>query len=270
METIRRITIDLYRAEIVPVVKCKQFDTGRRIGVRMTDNGKVFDISGSTLRIFCKKADGKLVYNNAEVVSDNEAIFCITSQMTAATGKLLVEIEIVNGDDVISTPIVLFDVLPSNISDSAIESTNEFVALNDVIKRGEESIETMGIVTSEAEAAEKERKAAESARKTAETKRVNADNLRETHELDRKTAEANRDSAETARNTAEQKRQSDTTSAIQRCNTAISDAEGATQRAIAAAEACEGIIDNTRLTALESQMSAVIAILNKAIIVEGE
>ncbi|WP_343249157.1 BppU family phage baseplate upper protein [Diplocloster hominis] len=134
---------------IVPVIKCKQFDTGRRIGVRMTDNGKVFDISGSTLRIFCKKADGKLVYNNAEVVSDNEAIFCITSQMTAATGKLLVEIEIINGDDVISTPIVMFDVLPSNISDQAVESSNEFVALNDVIQRGEECIVNATTATQE-------------------------------------------------------------------------------------------------------------------------
>lgn len=81
------------------------------------------------------------------------------------------------------------------------------------------------------------------------------------------------EAATTDANTARTETEAATTSAnaaIQAANTAISDAEGATQRAIAAAEACEGIIDNTRLTALENQMSAVIAVLNKAIIVEGE
>ena len=119
METIRHVTVDLYKAEIVPVVKCKQYDTGRQIGVRLLDNGTVFDITGAETRIFAKKPDGTLVYNNAVTVSDNEAVFDITSQMAVAPGKLMVEIRAVKDNRVVSSPIAVIDVLPSNINDGA-------------------------------------------------------------------------------------------------------------------------------------------------------
>lgn len=62
--------------------------------------------------------------------------------------------------------------------------------------------------------------------------------------------------------------------AISKANTATLQAnqsktncDQAAQRATAAAEACEGIIDNTRLTALEQDVRDIITVLNQAIII---
>lgn len=153
METIRHVAVDLYKTEIVPVVKCKQYDTGRQIGVRLLDNGQIFDITGAELRIFAKKPDGALVYNDAVTVSENEAIFDITSQMAAVPGKLLVEIRAIKDSRVISSPIAMLEVLPSNIDNSAIESTNEFIVLDKLIQAAEEYIPQTGPALEEAKEA---------------------------------------------------------------------------------------------------------------------
>lgn len=216
METIRHVTVDLYKAEIVPVVKCKQYDTGRQIGVRLTDNGQIFDITGAETRIFAKKPDGTLVYNNAVTVSNNEAVFNITSQMSAVTGKLMVEIRAVKDDRVVSSPIAMLDVLPSNINDGAIESTNEFVVLEEFVKWAQENIPKIEQTEAGREAAEAIRNTAEDARKMAETARKNA-------ESEREAAEDGRQTAETKRETAEAQRETDTDTAIREVNKTADD-----------------------------------------------
>lgn len=137
METLRHITIDLYKTEIIPILKCKQRDTGRNIGVKLVDNGAAFDMTGVSARIYAKKSDGTVIYNDAMSIVDNEVIFNITNQMSIFPGRLPIEIEIRKELTTISTPIALIDILPSNIDDSAIESTNEFTALDNLIDRAE-------------------------------------------------------------------------------------------------------------------------------------
>ena len=93
--------------------------------------------------------------------------------------------------------------------------------------------------------AETARKNAESSRVTVENARVSAETSRVNAENSRVTAENNRVTAETARVNAEKARETNVQTVINNCENAIVETEAATERAIQAAEDCEGIADGT-------------------------
>lgn len=129
-------TASLDDPTVIPLVKAKEDDTARGAEITLTANGTTFDPTGNNVRIFVKKPDGKTVYATC-TVEDGKVKVVYPQQMLAAAGKALVEIEIQSGTDVISTPIFILYVLPSN-RENAVESSDDFSALVEALAEVDE------------------------------------------------------------------------------------------------------------------------------------
>lgn len=152
MDLITKVTIDLIRCNHLEIVPAKQNDIGRGVEITLLANGVVFPARSSDLvRIFVKKPDRKLVYNNC-TVQDGKVIAPLTSQTLATPGRALVEIELIRGESRLSNPIFELDIAPTNINDDAIQSTNEFGVIKEWM---DGSVEAINEAASSANAAAK-------------------------------------------------------------------------------------------------------------------
>lgn len=122
------ITVDLYQRLPLSIITAKQGDTGRGAIVTVTAGDTVPDFTGASVNIYIKKPDGTKIYN-ACTVADNVITVDFTNQTLAVPGDAEAELQAILGDDILSTPIFTLRVLPSNIDDTAIQSSNEFTEL---------------------------------------------------------------------------------------------------------------------------------------------
>lgn len=111
-------------------------DNAVQIKVRLLNGGQIVTPAGEA-RVYVKKTDGTLVYNDCEINGDY-VVIQTTTQMTAAAGKNLIELEMTQGETVLSTPIFWLCVGDSIADDSAIESSDEFTALEQALQDVEE------------------------------------------------------------------------------------------------------------------------------------
>ena len=119
------IVIDLMNPDPLPVINAKQGDTARGIRATITMDGQICQLASEEANIFIRKPDGKLIYNGC-TIEGGDIVATFTNQALAVPGRLQVELEILSGEEKISTPIAMVNVLPTNIDGKAIESTNEF------------------------------------------------------------------------------------------------------------------------------------------------
>lgn len=95
------------------------------------------DLSNKTAQVYIQKPDGHMIYNNC-VVSDNTITFKVTSQMTAANGIAPADIIIYNSNgEKLHTMRFSLYIFPKLEDDSAIESTDEFTALDEALKQAQ-------------------------------------------------------------------------------------------------------------------------------------
>ena len=99
--------------------------------------------SGSTARIYMRKPSGAEIYNDC-VINGNIVQITVTTQMTAEAGWVKSTLEIVNGTDILHSFEMTLDVQATSISDNAIESKDEFTAL-------EKAMQEIDSATQEAE-----------------------------------------------------------------------------------------------------------------------
>lgn len=107
----------------------------------------------SEARIYVKKPSGKEVYNSAEV-SGNEVTIQPTTQMFVEFGRQLGQVQIVNGDDIAATFLLEFEI-EKNLAfeSSAVESSDEYGILDDLIKQAQTAISDTQAATTQAKAA---------------------------------------------------------------------------------------------------------------------
>lgn len=129
MRTYYQITSELYQEHIIPVLNAKQYDSGRGVRITLTDCGAVVVPEATEqLRLYCKKEDGTVSYLPG-TLSGSVIIVDFTNTVLAAAGMVECELQIGAGTDMVSTPVFRIRVLASNRDDSAVESTDEFTAL---------------------------------------------------------------------------------------------------------------------------------------------
>lgn len=116
--------------------------------------------SGSTARIYLKRPDGTESYNDC-TISGNVITYKPTAQFFSVAGICTGQLQIMIGDDFLVTFPLLFDVAENIIDDSAIESSNEYGALESLLQEAQENIPAAG------EAAEAANQAAQSANNAA-------------------------------------------------------------------------------------------------------
>lgn len=126
------IEVDLFRPYPLPIMEAQQNNIGRGAQVTLKANGAIIQPTNEELTFWAKKPDGKVSYLAATLSGTNVQLD-FTNQMLAVPGMVQVEIRMTSGDGAsttdISTPIFSVRVNPSNISDGAVESSNEFTAL---------------------------------------------------------------------------------------------------------------------------------------------
>lgn len=92
-----------------------------------------YDIpSGATANIYIKKPSGAQIYNSC-TISENEVTVQPTTQMFAESGKQFGQLQILNSEKILESFLILFNVEKSIIDDAAIESSDEFTALEDAL-----------------------------------------------------------------------------------------------------------------------------------------
>lgn len=135
------IEIDLYKPYPLPIMDAQQNNIGRGAQVTLKANGAIIQPTNEGLSFWAKKPDGTVSYLAATLSGTNVQLD-FTNRMLALPGMVQVEIRMTSGDSAdktdISTPIFNVRVNPSNIDDTAPESTNEFTALVTALAEVEE------------------------------------------------------------------------------------------------------------------------------------
>lgn len=98
----------------------------------------VFDIvdynipAGARANIYIKKPSGAQIYNSC-TINENDVTVQPTTQMFAESGKQLGQLQILNGQKILESFLILFNVEKSIVDTTAAESTDEFTALEDAL-----------------------------------------------------------------------------------------------------------------------------------------
>ena len=132
-----RIKLDLMKAGLQGQVIVKKADSdSRKINIFLSSAAGPYnmkDITSAILR--AEKPDGKVMFNSCTVCEDRLE-YIITTQTVAATGTVTCEITLMSSTgQVLVTP--QFEIIVADIiySDTEIESTNEYTALEEAIKK---------------------------------------------------------------------------------------------------------------------------------------
>lgn len=208
--------------------------------------------SAATARFYLKKPSGLEIYNECPV-SGQKVTLKPTAQTFAESGRQNGQIQIIIGEDILVSFILKFDIERNLISDSAIESSNEFGILDELIKEAQKAISESGEATTAAnEAAAAANKAADKAEDVIK---------------DANTAIGGAEIATEAANTAAREANTSAQAASQAAtaaNKAAADANTAADRANDAAEAAGGtysMVSGTSLAA-DTDLNMVIDIGN--------
>lgn len=98
------------------------------------------------VRFYARKPSGKEVYNASDVNPDkvqidgNRIKANLTSQMLAEKGIVIAEIQMLQGKIVISSFTLIIDVKQSIASETAMESTNEYGVLDEILNRARDDL----------------------------------------------------------------------------------------------------------------------------------
>ncbi|MDU1126499.1 MAG: BppU family phage baseplate upper protein [Clostridium sp.] len=139
MKYLREVKVDLSK-NLHNNIQVKQSDNARYLLFRILDNGVPFSLENKNVRCFGKKPDGKEIYNDMSITNatKGECELRLTSGALSAPGILQLEIEIKENENTISTFILDVDIKKSLRSNSSIESSNEFTALENGITKLDE------------------------------------------------------------------------------------------------------------------------------------
>lgn len=99
--------------------------------------------SGSTARIYIKRPDNTESYNDC-TISGNVITYKPTAQFFSVAGICTGQLQIMIGDDFLVTFPLVFDVAENIIDGSAIESSNEYGALEALLQEAQENIPAAG------------------------------------------------------------------------------------------------------------------------------
>lgn len=113
-------------------VKEKDLNTRRR-KIKFTYNDQLIDLTGISCRAFIKKPDDTISYISCPIINNEYALLDFTTNSRAVGGIIKVELGVSLADQEISSFVMEFEVVNSLRDDAAIQSSNEFGALQDII-----------------------------------------------------------------------------------------------------------------------------------------
>lgn len=137
----KEIIIDVEQFH-VPDIDAKQHDLKSRfLKIKLFNEAKEFNVNDRDLafKFFARKPDGTEVFNNC-TVENGYIVIELTSQTLAVVGKVKAELMIYGKakGEVLTTKPFIINVIESINSQSAIESTNEYSVIMNIVKELEE------------------------------------------------------------------------------------------------------------------------------------
>lgn len=105
-----------------------QGDSGRAILFSILADGKVYDLTDKQVRAYAIKPDKTKVFSNLEILYAERGLaeLKLTNQMLAVPGKIKLILVISKENATLSSKVVLLNVEPTLMDDTAIESTDSF------------------------------------------------------------------------------------------------------------------------------------------------
>ncbi|NBI05758.1 BppU family phage baseplate upper protein [Senegalia massiliensis] len=204
-----KITVDVKNLSnyMTKKVEAKQNDTNSRtVQATICDDGIPLKLTGNTISFYAKKPDGTKIFNTVNILDDENGLveFNLTTQTLAVEGEVKCELTIFDEAEgvILSTAIFNISVIETIRDDNAIESSNEFNQIIQVLNRLSEieAHEMERISNEEARVlAEQQREQNESERITNENTRQQSENTRKDNEITRKQNETQRKSNEDTR-----------------------------------------------------------------------
>lgn len=134
------INLNLNTRYALPIPTAQQWDTARVLTFNILDNGVPFSLTGKTVRAKILKPDNTKCYNDLTITNatNGECTLNLTNQILAVAGKVNCQLEIKEGEELLSTIIFSIDVEPSIDITGAVESSNEFTALQNGLTKLDE------------------------------------------------------------------------------------------------------------------------------------
>ena len=189
----------------VPVpVHLVQYDrTLPILAVSLYKSGQPYAVpNDANVMVRLAKSDGFVVYNPALGVSSDRTIayIAVTVQMTTCWGRQTAVVEVELDDKVACSGCLVLDVDKNPVQQGAIESSNEFKTLVELIKFADQKAnEAQAAAEAAANSAQESKNSADSAAKSAESSKNSADSAAKSAESSKNSADSSAKSADTAK-----------------------------------------------------------------------
>lgn len=156
LKIITHLNVDFYDKKYI-LINAKQYDSGSRyILITCYNHGEIYPINANEHSAYVryKKSDNQSVFNFCEIDLDGKILIELTEQMLARDGICYVDLVIVtkgnaevnadtgeitaiNNSAILSTMTFCIDVSQTAVENSEIESSYEFNAFNETLKKYE-------------------------------------------------------------------------------------------------------------------------------------
>ncbi|CEP42597.1 Uncharacterised protein [[Clostridium] sordellii] len=121
--------LDIEREDHIPKFRLKQYDTAI-FYASLCKNGLPYHFEGEKIKMFVKKADGTIVYQEDNItIQDDEVKINVKNQALTASGLTYAELELKSSTGQVTTATFLFEVKEKVGSDKAIESITDICTL---------------------------------------------------------------------------------------------------------------------------------------------
>lgn len=139
MEYIKKVKLEIDR-ECLNDINVMQKDSARAILFSLYANGSSYSLVNKTVRAWGVKPDGTKIFADLTIISEQGGLakLKLTNNMLAVKGQLKLMLTIAEGEDILSTIPLVINIAETLKNDNAIESTNEFTALDSSLKSVQE------------------------------------------------------------------------------------------------------------------------------------
>lgn len=152
------VQLDLMQPNFVNIVTKQYDDAGRRILIRLMQEGEVIDIpSGAVFTYSVSKPDKTFVKGTASTVTVDSVKYVaivLTKQMLAVYGKEIIDITMTVGSKTISTMTFINSIQRAAVQDEDVESTSEWGTVDEVLQYANEAAASATSAASSASAAQ--------------------------------------------------------------------------------------------------------------------
>ena len=136
---IQTIEIQVNNPGLIPQINAIQADSGRTLDCIISDMAIP---AGATARIYAQKPSGAKVFNNC-AISDRTVSVGLTTQILAELGRTVCQVQITQGTEKVTSFDFIINVMKSRIDSTAIESTDEFTALDEALAQADALLDNL-------------------------------------------------------------------------------------------------------------------------------